>query len=61
MSMLDALKERGDTRDVVLLHGVSYDYDLAWRDELNGLIESGYPLRYAATVSRPHLSRTGPG
>jgi ferredoxin/flavodoxin---NADP+ reductase len=55
MSMLDALKERGDTRDVVLLHGVSYDYDLAWRDELNGLVESGYPLRYTATVSRPQL------
>ena len=55
MSMLDALKERGDTRDVVLLHGVSYDHDLAWRDELQALAGGGYPLRYAATVSRPHL------
>ena len=55
MSMLDALQERGDTRDVVLLHGVSYDHDLAWRDELVGLTEDGYPLRYAATVSRPQL------
>jgi ferredoxin/flavodoxin---NADP+ reductase len=53
MSMLDALKERGDTRDVVLLHGVSYDYDLAWRDELQALAADGYPLRYTATVSRP--------
>jgi ferredoxin-NADP reductase len=55
MSMLDALKERGDTRDVILLHGVSYDHDLAWRDELLALAANGYPLRYAATVSRPHL------
>jgi ferredoxin-NADP reductase len=53
MSMLDALRERGDTRDVVLLHGVSYDHDLAWRDELQALAEGGYPLRYIATVSRP--------
>ncbi|HLE59634.1 MAG TPA: FAD-binding oxidoreductase [Candidatus Limnocylindria bacterium] len=54
MSMLDTLRDRGRTRDVVLLHGVSYDYDLAWRGELEALAASGsFPLRYAGTVSRP--------
>jgi NAD(P)H-flavin reductase len=37
----------------VLLHGVSYDHDLAWRDELKQLAADDFPLRYAATVSRP--------
>jgi ferredoxin--NADP+ reductase len=55
MSMLDALKARDPQRDVVLLHGVSYDHDLAWRDELQQLAGGGYPLRYFATVSRPQL------
>jgi ferredoxin--NADP+ reductase len=53
MSMLDALGERDDKRDVILLHGVSYDHDLAWRDELQALADGDYPLRYTATVSRP--------
>ena len=54
MSMLDTLRDRGHTRDVVLMHGASYDYDLAWRDELEGLENgSGFPLRYVPTVSRP--------
>jgi ferredoxin-NADP reductase len=53
MSMLDALKAGAQQRDVVLLHGVSYDHDLAWRAELEELAASGYPLRYTATVSRP--------
>jgi ferredoxin/flavodoxin---NADP+ reductase len=55
MSMLDTLRDRGQTRDVVLMHGASYDYDLAWRDELEAL-QSGddFPLRYVPTVSRPH-------
>jgi ferredoxin/flavodoxin---NADP+ reductase len=55
MSMLDTLRDRSQTRDTVLLHGVSYDHDLAWRDELRELAASGdFPLRYAGTVSRPH-------
>jgi ferredoxin--NADP+ reductase len=55
MSMIDTLRDRGQTRDLVLLHGVSYDYDLAWRQELEALAASGsFPLRYAGTVSRPH-------
>ena len=54
MSMIDTLRDRGQTRDLVLLHGVSYDYDLAWRGELEELVASGsFPLRYVATVSRP--------
>ncbi len=54
ISMLDTLRDRGQTREVVLLHGVSYDYDLAWRSELEALAASGtFPLHYAGTVSRP--------
>lgn len=53
MSMLDTMQLRNQPRDVVLLHGVSYDHDLAWRDELQGLASDAFPLRYAATVSRP--------
>lgn len=57
MSMIETLRDRGQTRDLVLLHGVSHDYDLAWRDELEALAASGsFPLRYAGTVSRPHES-----
>jgi NAD(P)H-flavin reductase len=53
MSMLDTLQAHGQTRDVVLLHGVSYDHDLAWREELEALARRDFPLRYAGTVSRP--------
>ena len=54
MSMIDTLRDRDQTRDLVLLHGVSHDFDLAWREELEVLAGSGgFPLRYAATVSRP--------
>ncbi len=54
MSMIDTLRARGQSRDIVLLHGVSYDYDLAWREELSELANGdGFPLRYVGTVSRP--------
>ena len=54
MSMIDTLRGRGQSRDIVLLHGVSYDYDLAWRAELTELADGGgFPLRYVGTVSRP--------
>jgi ferredoxin/flavodoxin---NADP+ reductase len=54
VSMIETLRDRGETRDIVLLHGVSYEYDLAWRDELEELESSGdFPLRYVATISRP--------
>jgi len=54
MSMIDTLRDRGQTHDLVLLHGVSHDYDLAWRDELEAIAASGsFLLRYAGSVSRP--------
>jgi ferredoxin--NADP+ reductase len=54
MSMIETLRDRGQTRDLVLLHGVSHDYDLAWRSQLEALAGSGsFPVRYAGTVSRP--------
>jgi ferredoxin-NADP reductase len=54
ISMIETLRNRNETRDIVLLHGVSYDYDLAWRQQLTELEEGGsFPLRYVATVSRP--------
>ncbi len=57
MSMIDTLRGRGLSRDIVLLHGVSYDYDLAWRAELTELAtDAGFPLRYVGTISRPQAS-----
>ena len=54
MSMIETLRSRDQTRDIVLLHGVSYDYDLAWRETLTELQDGdGFPLRYVGTVSRP--------
>jgi ferredoxin-NADP reductase len=54
ISMIETLRDRGQTRDVVVLHGVSYDYDLAWRTQLTELeADGGFPLRYVATISRP--------
>jgi ferredoxin-NADP reductase len=54
ISMIETLRNRRQTRDIVLLHGVSYDYDLAWRQQLTELeAGGGFPLRYVATVSRP--------
>jgi NAD(P)H-flavin reductase len=54
ISMIETLRGRGQERDIVLLHGVSYDYDLAWREQLTELeAGDGFPLRYVGTVSRP--------
>jgi ferredoxin--NADP+ reductase len=54
ISMIETLRGRGEMRDIVLLHGVSYDHDLAWRQQLEELEAShGFPLRYVATISRP--------
>jgi ferredoxin-NADP reductase len=54
ISMIETLRGRGQSRDIVLLHGVSYDYDLAWREQLTELANGdGFPLRYVGTVSRP--------
>ena len=57
ISMIETLRARGQSRDVVVLHGVSYPYDLAWRRELSELEASGgFPLRYVGTISRPQSS-----
>lgn len=54
MSMIRTLESRASDRDIVLLHGVSRDRDLAWRSELESLAAGGaFRLRYVATVSRP--------
>lgn len=54
MSMIETLLARGEEREIDLLHGVSYDYDLAWREWLSEIANDGrLPLRYAGTVSRP--------
>ena len=54
IGMIETLRDRGQSRDIVLLHGVSYDYDLAWRQQLTELEGSdGFPLRYVGTISRP--------
>ena len=59
LSMIDTLRDRGRTHDIVLLHGVSHEHDLAWRDELTELEAGGdFPLRYVATISRPHQNPT---
>ncbi len=54
ISMIETLRGRGESREVVLLHGVSHDHDLAWREQLTELERAGgFPLRYVGTVSRP--------
>ncbi len=56
MSMICTLHGRGESRDIVLLHGVSYDHDLGWREHLTSVAADGFPLRYLGTVSRPQHS-----
>ncbi|MCC6617643.1 MAG: hypothetical protein IT341_01240 [Chloroflexi bacterium] len=57
MSMIETARGRGVSRDVVLLHGVSHEHDLAWRAHLEAFEASGpFPLRYIGTVSRPQHS-----
>lgn len=57
ISMIETIRARGQRRDIVLLHGVSHEHDLAWRGPLTELEAGGsLPLRYVATVSRPQLN-----
>lgn len=57
ISMIETLRARGQSRDIHVLHGVSYDYDLAWRAPLEALAAGDeLPLRYVGTVSRPQGS-----
>ncbi len=60
-SMIDTLRDRGRTHDIVLLQGVSHEHDLAWRDELSELEASGFPIRYVPTISRPNENPTWSG
>ena len=55
MSMLDTMQLRNQPRDVVLLHGVSYDYDLAWRDELQAWLSSRGVQTLVHYPTPPHL------
>lgn len=58
MSMLRTLDDDGAPRPAVLLHGVSYAYELGYRDELERLAaDPRWSLRYVPTVSRPHEAR----
>ncbi|HEX7224670.1 MAG TPA: FAD-binding oxidoreductase [Candidatus Limnocylindria bacterium] len=57
ISMIETLRGRGRARDIVLLHGVSHPYDLAWREQLTELADGGgFPLRYVGTISRPQAN-----
>ncbi len=54
MSMIETLLASGESREIHLLHGVSYPYDLAWREWLTEIEADGrLPLHYAGTISRP--------
>ncbi len=54
MSMLRTLRDDGVRRRVVLLHGVSYARELAYREELERWSgAAGSDLAYLPTVSRP--------
>ena len=54
MSMIETLLANGEEREIHLLHGVSHERDLAWREWLIEIENDGrLPLHYAATVSRP--------
>jgi ferredoxin-NADP reductase len=54
MSMIETLLASGESREIHLLHGVSHERDLAWREWLTEIEHDGkLPLHYAGTVSRP--------
>jgi ferredoxin-NADP reductase len=53
ISMMETLRRQGAPRRAVVLHGVSYEADLGYRELLEGWQASGgYPLEYVPTVSR---------
>jgi len=55
VSMMQTTRIDGDPRRTVVLHGVSYESDLGYRELLEGWQASGeYPTVYIATVSRPN-------
>ncbi|MBA3307911.1 MAG: hypothetical protein H0T04_04405, partial [Chloroflexi bacterium] len=53
ISMMETLRKDGTPRPAVIIHGVSYEDDLGYRELLEGWQRSGeYPLTYIPTVSR---------
>ena len=62
ISLIETLRDRGETRYVVLLPGASHEHDLAWRQALTDLEQGGeFPLRYVPTLSRPQDNPGWPG
>ena len=67
ISMMKTLLIDGAPRPTVVLHGVSYESELGYRDLLEAWQATGdYPTRYVPTVSRPNapqnegwIGRTG--
>ncbi len=55
ISMIRDTQLAGAPRKTVVLHGVSYEHELGYREELEELESTGaYPVRYVPTVSRPN-------
>jgi ferredoxin-NADP reductase len=53
ISMMETLRRQGVPRRAVVLHGVSYESDLGYRELLEDWQASGtYPVTYVPTVSR---------
>ena len=60
VSFAQHLHDRGDGREIVILHGASYIDELSYKDLLTGLENEsvargrdGWNFRYRATISRP--------
>jgi ferredoxin/flavodoxin---NADP+ reductase len=61
MSMIETLIRQGRQREIYLIHGVSYDHDLAYRSRIEAVARGILPLTYLPTVSRPHACPTWTG
>ena len=53
LAMLESMALRGDTTRAVLIHGVSYQDELAFGERVQGWVEGGLPIDYLPAVSRP--------
>jgi ferredoxin/flavodoxin---NADP+ reductase len=52
MSMLRTSSTWTEGRKITIVHGVRYERDLMYRDEIHQMIRDGLPLTYHAAVSR---------
>lgn len=52
MAMLRTNSTWTGREQITIVHGVRYETDLAYADEIQALIEGGRPLKYYCTVSR---------